>query len=218
MTMTDTTPDTETTELAHTLTFPYADAFAGIASVLPHASKDDFTPAICAVQVTPEHFLTTDRYAIGRYKHGAAIHPDTDSVLIPREVAEWLGKQTAKALGLDRYTPTDTLTVTITDREISIRDRDGAVLTSRAFVAVTGNFPPVERLLNDWEPMVDAVPVALKPEFVTRFSVSATKLIDKHSAYTFELGGSKGSTKPGPVKFTIGDKFDGLLQPNLILR
>lgn len=213
VTITDTITDA-TPELSHTLAFPYDDAFAGIASVLPHASKDGMTPIICAVHVSAEAFIATDRYAIGMYTHGAPIHPDTDAVVLPRTAAEWLGKQTPKALGLDRHTATTALLVTITADSVTIT-RDGDTLAFHRFEAPYGQFPPVARLLNGWKPATDAQPTALKPEFVTRFSVSASKLIDKSEAYTLELGHTD-SGKPGPVRFTIGDKFTGLLQPNLI--
>lgn len=215
MTITDTTTATPV-ELVHTLTFSYDDAFAGIASVLPHASKDAMSPIICAVRITPDAFTTTDRYAIGQYTHGAPIHPDTDAVVLPRTAAEWLGKQTPKMLNRDARYLANAGAVTITAESITIT-ADGDTLAMHTFPVLGGNFPPVDRLLNDWKPATDAQPVALKPEFVARFGVSASKLIDKSAAYTLEFGHTD-SGKPGPVRFTIGDKFAGLLQPNLILR
>lgn len=222
MTITDTTTTT-TPELAHVLTFPYADAFAGIAAVLPHASKDAVTPIIQAVHVGPDAFTTTDRYAVGQYTHGALIHPDTDPVIVPREAAEWLTKQTAKALGLDRYTSTDTLTVTITADTITIRDGDGVALASRLFKAMEGNYPPVGRLLADWRPAVDAAPLHLNGDFLARFAVSANKLGNSKRdplALRVEFGKPSDSryATTAPVRVTIGDRFAGLLQPVLPTR
>lgn len=224
MTITDTTPaeiSTETPRLT-AYTFPYSDAVTGIAAVLPHASKDDVTAIITAVNVSPEFFTTTDRYAIGRYAHGAPIAEDLAAIMLPRTAAEWLAKQTVKSLGFGTRDSLIGLRVTITAETIAIHwegTRDEPLALHR-FARLAGNFPPVGRLIDGWEPAADAYPVRLSAEFMARFSTSAAKLDGKAATFIIEFskpGGYSGD-KPGPVRITIGERFSGLLQPNLILK
>lgn len=223
MTMTDTTVETTTPELATTLTVSYEAAMRGVGAVLPHASKDAVTAVICAVRVTPEHFVATDRYAIGVYTHHAGIHPETDGVTIPRAAAEWLLKQTPKMLNRDaRYLAQDA-TVTFTADGITIQAGEGAPLALTAFESMaTLNFPPVGRLQDGWEPTDEGYGVLLNAAFLARFEKSARAIefgnrIGSSFVPTIRMENGKrsASRKHAPLRITIGADFTGLLQPNL---
>jgi hypothetical protein len=180
------------------------------------------------VRVDRERFIATDRYAIGVYTHGAPIADDVEPVTVPREAAKWLGKQTAKMLGLDSRLPLTALRVTIVqsngyDKPGSIRihwENSDEALAVHAFEHQGGNYPPVERLVTGWKPATDAYPVILNGVYMSRFTTSVIKLGANAASnlFTVELGKSEYSGKPAAIRVTIGDKFTGLLQPNLPTR
>lgn len=221
MTMTDATTTTDATpELATSLTIGYADALSGIAAVLPCAAPaKEISAVLVAVLVTPEHFIATDRYTIARYAHRAPIHPETDAVIIPRQAAEWLTKQTAKMLNRDATYLASAGRVEFTAEGVTIT-ADGDVLAVTTFGAVGGNFPPVARLIDGWEAATEAQPVSLDTKLLARFDKSVTALSTRHDnpSFILEFGKSGYGDKPGPLRATIGDRFDGLIQPKLIRR
>lgn len=219
MTMTDATPTTVASDLSTALTIGYTDAMSGIAAVLPCAAPaKDMSAVLVAVLVTPEHFIATDRYTIARYTHRTPIHPDTDSAIIPRQAAEWLTKQTAKMLNRDVTYLASAGRVEFTAEGVTIT-ADGDVLAVTTFGAVGGKFPPVARLIDGWQAATEAQPVSLDTKLLARFDKSVTALSTRHYGPEFilELGASS-TGKPGPLRVTIGDRFDGLIQPKLIRR
>jgi hypothetical protein len=209
------TPDTTTAPAAPALTFPYALALQGIGAVLPHASKDMVTPIIASVRVERDVFLATDRYAVGRFRHNVTIAEDVEPVTLPRTAAEWLLKQTARALNHDAKMLERDAQVIITATSITIT-YFGDVLAVHVFGALIGNYPPVGRLVDGWEPSEDAYGLLLNAYFLARFEKSCKALAPKDPPVIgVELGKTSQYSKTAPIRIRIGENFDGLLQPNL---
>lgn len=241
MTMTETRP---AAPVLLAITPPYSETLlAGLGAVLLHASKDDVTPAINAVRVSSRTFVATDRYTVGEWTHNESAPDTQDGFTIPRGAAEWLTKQTAKALNRDAraitVSPNDEPAVTIefTADSITIRERftenDGTPSTRVLAVTTFGSmaaysFPPVARLFPDRDAEPDAAParVALNPAYIERFTKGAVKTGERHAPLTMTYTATSNPNKPGPVLFTFGRKengatyppFRGLIQPNLLLR
>ncbi|CAM5530275.1 hypothetical protein [Leifsonia shinshuensis] len=206
----------EEVELETTLTFAYDVAFRGIAAVVPHIAKDDMSRIINGVLVSPTEFVGTDRYSAVRWTHGTAIHPDTDSVVLPRAAAEWLGKQTPRALGLSTGALTQQLRVRVTDHDIAIFwvHVDESPLATMRFEPVSGNYPPVLRLIDGFTPSEEAYSVLLDGDKLARFATSRKKS-GTAAPLRVELGECSARAKSAPIRVTFGDHFAGLLQPNL---
>jgi hypothetical protein len=212
--------------------FAHSDeTVAGLAAVLLHTSKEKHpsTIIIQGVAVTNRMFVATDRFSVARYAHGDPAGATTESeatvesetVVIPLDVAVWLSKLTLKSLGWIVVTePASPYTVDVDAERVSVR-RGDTVVAQRVFERVGGNFPPAARLFDGVVPAADgSVPVHLNAMFVERF-VKAAKLLSQRGVpplMELTLTKTDNPNKPGPVLFRIGDRFDGLLQPNLILR
>jgi hypothetical protein len=227
---------TMTAERTRTLTIPYSEnALNGLYAVTLHASKDDVTPIICAVEVGSRFFTATDRYTVGQWEHTA---PDADSepntaadevtILLPRKTAEWLAKQTPKVLGIDALTA-GAHSILIEDGAVSILENageeTGRTIAVQRFEKISGNFPPVARLFPD-ESTLEAnagdtpTAVNLKPAVLEKFTKGAIRAGDRNEAMRFQLTTSGNPKKPGPVLVTFGSsrQFKGLLQPIYLLR
>lgn len=222
-----------------TIELPYtAEMLSGMFAVAQHTTKDDVTPAIHAVKVTPRFFVATNRYTVGRWEHnteadagpltaeGVLVNDPDAVVLVPRKAAEWLAKQLPKVLGVEdpRNLSESPYVVVFTPESVTVKwaGNDGAILAVTRFEVVVGNFPPVERLfpevrssdrLDDFMPVV-----SLKPEFLEMFIRGAKRTVVREAPMRFQLQKSDNPNKPGPVLITFADRFTGLLQPNILLR
>ena len=100
---------------------------------------------------------------------------------------------------------------------VSVESKQHGVEMLRKFRPVFGNFPPVGRLIDEHKPSREHPTVALGPRQLEKFTGYAKKY-HRDAALKFTLSATDNPNKPGPVFITIGDKFVGLLQPNLLLR
>lgn len=222
-----------------TIELPYTtELLDGMFAVAQHASKDTYAPAICTVKVSPQFFVATNRYTVGRWEHnteaeagpvtaeGVLVNDPDAVVLIPRKAAEWLAKQTPKVLGvLDPARVSESpYVVVFTPESVMVKyaGSEGQVLATTRFGQVVGNFPPVERLLpetTDAPTREDILPVvSLKPEFLEMFIRGAKRTVEREAPMRFRLTKTDNPSKPGPVVITFADRFVGLLQPNILTR
>lgn len=220
------------------LAFPLADAITAANAVLPHASKNDLTPILESAKITAEYWVASDRYSIGKYDIDA-IETDTNAdsstatsghpeeILIPREAVEWVAKIVASKLRhASKSIPTDnpySLEISETESEhgqreilVSILFR-GNVERSQAFDAVSGNYPNVERILNDWKPAENLNMFHISPDHLEKIT-GYVKRHFKGEHITLEIGSAgTGSDKPGPVRIKHG-KLTALVQPVYLTR
>lgn len=216
-------------------TLPLLEAQCAFASVLPFAAKNDVVPAICVVHVTTEgHVLTTDRYAVGRYKldpKAETYNLPLESFTMPRDAAEWIAKIAAK----DLQAHPSMYSVILTDPddraagfkvEVTRGDGGGTLSehTRSFYIDFSTNFPPVDRLFPPSpEDITDHTgETAYNAEHVLKFCAAAKVIWGTRKGTDQVLRmrsiASAHPTKPGPTYITIGDRFDGLLQPQIILR
>lgn len=234
--MNTTTTAPSATKIA--LTFPLADAITAANAVLPHASKNYITPTLESAKITPEYWIATDRYSVGKYDIAAVTSSeDTSSddeatsdttenhsaeILIPREAVEWVAKIVASKLRhASKSIPTDNLySLEISETESEHGQREilvsilfrGNVERSQAFDAVSGNYPNVERILNDWKPAENLNLFRMSPDHLEKIT-GYVKRHFKGEHITIEIGrAGTESDKPGPVRITHG-KFTALVQP-----
>jgi hypothetical protein len=210
----------ETLEATSSVTLPYAvGTLNGLYAVLVHAAKDNKTPVIATVRVDSRAFVATDRYTVGRWTHSDQNELSTDSpnILVPRSAAEWLTKQLPKAIGKTESELADpdsgrpTATITFTPESITVLSDAGDILAVTRFEPITGNFPPVEKLLGRIEFATDARPIALDPKHLDKFSKGAVRAASRDAAITMEFD-SEPSGKTGRAYITFGEHFDGLMQ------
>jgi hypothetical protein len=197
-----------------TLTMRIADAIASAKVVVTGTSDDKVTPILLTASWDAEAntLFATDRYCVVAYHVADAEHDGDEQVIIPRELLTWVGKQKPEYDRHVRYTMgQDVVTAELIDSQGTVY---GSSVTSR----ITGNVPPVMRLLNDFKPASDAVPVALNPVLLKRVLTGVTGFGSgdaKKEPITFET--SEGyKSKPGPVRITRGP-LSILLQPNYLV-
>lgn len=106
------------------------------------------------------------------------------------------------------------LTVSILER--GIRDSELTETSSRVFEAPAGNYPPVGRLIEQWEPYdgTGDVRFSLMPANISKI----TRFAGRYDPIIMEAGKATGGKRHNlaPMRVTIGDDFVGLLQPNII--
>lgn len=208
------------------VTLPYSlGLLNGLFAVALHASRDDITPIIGTVQVTPRHFIATDRYSVGQWEHtipAAGYADDPRAVMVPRTAAEWLTKQQPKALGFTGrdIAASGALEVTFRADSITVQWAGGGdVLAVTRYAPIVGNYPPVARLLPDTDDVEDipAAPVALGAAQLEKFTKGCAKVAGKDAAIRIIPSKTANPAKPGPVLITFGQHFRGLLQPSVML-
>lgn len=201
------------------ITLPYSEALlSGLYAVALHTGKNDMSPVVNNVRVNARTLLATDRHSVGRWEHTPGAVEGDFSVLVPRVTAEWLTKQSPKVLGFmgREASISSQWDIVITSTAVTIQWREtGDVLAIQRYAECLSAFPPVDRILNDLTPALDAVPVALMPARVERFTKGATRVLPKDGAYTMTTTSVGTSGKPGPVLFRFGS-FKGCLQPNML--
>lgn len=233
--MTITAPaDTATT----TLTLRLERAIDGFGAVVPHtASNNEDSGVIKAIAVSERggyaSLVATDRYSVGIYTTEEPALGGDVQLLIPAELVKAILAIKPANLRLGRQ-HVHQYHVRITQLPGSVPDGDAGQLelallfwperegdpvveSTSLFFPATGNFPPVDRLVDQFEaahgePMI----VALTARHLAKFIATAKAVHEDDSTIRLELSTSAHSEKPGPVKLTIGSRFVGLLQPNLI--
>lgn len=194
---------------------------AGFAAVAVHASADKVRPITTGMRVSHRYLTATDMYSVARFehttyaesveRHGESGPADPGwTVVIPADVAAWASK-----LKPVRYVEE---TLTITDDTATLT-RGGVAIESRTFVALTGNFPPVERLIPEIsDAAIDAEPFSLGAAMLAKLAKSAAPLARAAKAkdlpMRFQLTPAPAHSRfPGPVLGTVGDRFLILAQP-----
>lgn len=202
------------------ITLPFtADLIAGFSAVAVHASRDKVTPVITGVQLTGTHVIGTDRYTVGRYRHADDDAPVSDeSVILTADAVAWITRHK-----LDRYTPALALTVDDETGTLTLtRTDDGTAYASMTGATMTGNYPPVARLFpQHTTDSADILPIYLGADILAHV-VKSAQIIGraakaKNQPIRFQFAGSDGY-KSSPVYVTVGDRFDGLIQPVLPTR
>lgn len=205
-----------------TLSLPLTpELAAGFAAVALYTSKAAATPVLGNVRVSHTHLLATDRYVVGRFEHTTAEvirerhgenGPDDPAafVLVPRAIAEWVSKN------LPKYGEP---TLILTDTAASISLGEGVVTASIGFESAVGlNYPPVERLIPDrTEYAADMLPVHIGADHLAVVAKSAQVLAKplkvKNIPVRFQFAPDTERGNKAPAYLTIGQRFDGLLQP-----
>lgn len=214
------------------------EEFRAVVSVGVAASSDDVTPIISAVHISVTDAgevtaVATDRYRIARViftpKTDEAVIGGEDSITInAKELSKfWAG---IKVNALKSYAP---IILDIVTEPSEYGDNKKFVLeylSSRVEnVATKGNYPPVERLMVDYqvEQCAGVPAVSLNPNFlgdmVKMYHPRDDRKINmKNVAWQFRFKATD-SKKPGPVYITRGSDIAGatldyLVQPNLLLR
>lgn len=213
---------------------PLTLAMEAFSAVFEHASKDDVSPIITGVCIRGGSVYATDRYSVGSFLLG--IEPSDGDIILPRDAAAWIARTVVKNLPSHAFNRADDMTVNITsavrdeakepgsmrdigvDRLIVVElvsERFG-VEARRMFWPIYGNYPPIWRLLDEFQPGDSVTTVALRPVLIERFTKYA-RTWHRESPINMTLGKGSNPAKPGVVRFEIGS-FTGLLQPNLMLR
>ena len=195
---------------------------AGIAATAVFAgARDKATPILDTVRFTATHAIATDRYVAGRFEHTvtesaeSAAVPSTEGITVPREIAEWIGK--IKPSASAPRTVGAVISITAERAEYT---EFGRVIESRSFAPITGNFPPVERLIFDHsDELQETMPFALSPKnlgkVVKAGALISASLGKQETAIRFQHSQSANSAKPGPLRASIG-RLVMLIQPSLI--
>lgn len=215
-----------------TITMPFDEAVLAMGALLPHAAKDDVTNVIESVRFEPSasgtSILATDRYSIGQWTTEATV--EGDGFTIPRNAAEWIAKLKPADLrmsggrngrgGQDYFV---TIRQDDVDTQVEIRYGDAdapKVEKSQTFDRVTGNYPPVGRILataEAAEPFTGAF--ALSALSLTKVLANTKLLEDRGGAARFAATVSDNPAKPGPVRVTFAGehRFQTIMQPNLLV-
>lgn len=239
MNTSDTTSATETT----TFRAPIGEFITACQAVLPHTAKSDITPTLEHSRLTQTHLIASDRYTIGSWEferpaEGEHSATETEAasdahILMPRDAIEWVAKivqsklrhkggrlaslyeiQVSQATIVTTHPNGFTQTIP-GDVTVSIVT-DGSVERSQAFDGYNGNFPALERLINGWEPALDAYPIRINPLHLEKVSTFA-KRFEKEKPMQIELGKETDSGKPAPMRITFS-RLTSIIQPNLILK
>lgn len=225
--------------------FPFTEAVNAFNAVMPHASKDDLTRIITGVHIDAEGSLVaTDRYSVGRYKPAYDSHDflrprmqgdDFAGATLPIEAVKWIaglratklaaGKYAVSSYGVRLVVDSDAKTVKVAlvqgvdwEHYDDHEDDDSNVEQSARFDLLAGNYPPVARLFPNEQTEFGTDQISLKMEFLVRIATATKWLGDRSDVARFKFTKTANPAKPGPVWVQVGDKFDSLIQPNLLLR
>lgn len=230
------------------ITFPFSEAVAAFNAVAPHtADKREVTPIITGIHITSEgNLVATDRYTVGCYKPAYDskdfMRPrlegdDFAGATLPPEAVKWvtamratklaMGARAESQYGIRFVFDSDALTVKLAlIRGIDWQnyddhvDAENSVEQQAQFTLLKGNFPPVERLFPTEDTKFGSDrPLNLNMNLMARIGV-ATKWLDARGSgcARFQFTVTENPNKPGPVYITVGDRFQALVQPNLLLR
>lgn len=218
------------------LQIPLETAIKASAAMLVAASKDEMTRTIMGAKFTGTHLVATDRYRVAHMEmpedEQDESKPQTrkgEEFLIPRAALEWVTKITPKSLRWKNYPATALYTVRFEEDgdtlTASVIDLSGRVERSQVFDGLTGNYPPVERLvvtvLEGRDAEIQAAPVNLNAALLTGILQFVHKYGDNDangsSCAKFTLTKTENPHKQGPVLIE-GAGVSFLLQPNLLVR
>jgi len=213
---------------------PLLDAKRLAAALLPHIDKDRITPVLNHVVFRPGSeggvfAYSSDRYTIGRYDLTNIVDEVPGDMMIPRHVLSAvavLGKATLPR-DLDQYriefeqfdSPSGFTYFSATavwhnadEMEDTHWQRRWDVLPFRGG---SDRFPPVEKLFAEFIPGEVSV-IGLGPEQLEKFTGYARATRFTPIKVTLAATG-EGRNRLAPHLIEIGDRFKGLIQPNLLL-
>lgn len=211
------------------VTMGLLDAKLLASALVPHASKDDVTPALKQIALGGEHgqyAIATDRYTVGRYDLTNVVIGDlpTEVFLIPRDVLS-----AVRSLGgatLVRLHDEHNYRVVFETLEVGkIRYIQAKVIWHSEELGdmvhwmrtwdqpAISNFPPVARLFRQVK-AGGGPAVLLGPEHVDKFTGYARAMGTKMLVTMTE---GSGERRLAPLLVEIGPRFKGLIQPNILL-
>lgn len=213
------------------LSMPLLDAKRLAAALLPHTSKDWITPVLSHIVLRPGSeggvfAYASDRYTIGRYDLTNIVEGEYDGMMIPRHVLSAvgaLGKATLpRDLGMYRIefeqfaSPSGFTYFSATAIWHNAEEMEDTHWQRRWDVASSaGTFPAVEKLFADFIPGEVSV-LGLTPEHVEKFTGYAKSSRFTPIRVTLAAKG-EGHKRLSPHLIEIGDRFKGLIQPNILL-
>lgn len=185
-----------------------------IKAVLPHASKDNTLPILCAVKITGDEVWATDRYTLAR---GVYVLPKAgdeeaptypDGFVIDAKDAAELVKHKSEVLAIALHTAGPT-----TDHNVKFHMQDGSMVVCRL---IEGDYPNIGRLIPDGDPKEIGV-IGLSSANLDKF---AAKHFPKHAHSRFGGRASValkfefyGETKPAKVTIANAPWYTGLIVP-----
>ena len=196
-----------------TLAIPIAAAVSAAKVVHAGTASDAVTAVLQAATWDNEakRLVSTDRYCVVTYELPDAelALGDIELVAIPRDLLLWISRlKTRDYWGSHvRITMQDKIVVA------DVVDVDLVVRASSSAPRITGNFPPVMRLVEGWTPAEVAEPLGLGAEILKRV-ITPLVAIDKKAPIKLEPGAwaSGRSAKGAPVRITQGPVV-ALIQP-----
>lgn len=222
-----------------TITMPFTEAVNAFNALLPHAPKsDDIHKVICGVHWAADGtLLATDRYTVGRYKPERAEFggDEFQGATLPYDAVKWVAAVRPAKLSMGaRMAPTYSLrfgfdsSAQIVRIELGYGSSDHGLLNveaSAVFETIDHTdyrgYPNVARLFPDESTQFGVNgPLNLKADFLARIGTAVKWLDDRtlNGCARFQFILTDNERKPGPVYVQVGDRFDALVQPNLLLR
>lgn len=216
-----------------TITMPFTEAVNAFNALLPHAPKADVSPVINGVYWAADNMLlATDRYTVGRYRpeHAQYGGDEFQGAILPYDAVKWVAAMRPAKLSMGareaihywlRFTFDSSAQMVRVDLVWGDSHGPLAVEASAAFTLVPGNYPPVARLFPDESTQFGVNgPLNLRADFLARIGTAVKWLDDRtlNGCARFQFILTDNERKPGPVYVQVGERFDALVQPNLLLR
>lgn len=210
-------------------TMPLLAAKQMAQALLPHTATDNVTPVLMGAVLGGERFgqyaFASDRYTIGRYDMTNLLSVEPEEELwIPREALAILRTLGSKTLLWGDHPTAYEVTfatmkqdgkywVTEVTVDYVIEGQPPITHWFRTFAArgADGNFPPTHRLIEEFIPG-ELMRVGLGYEHLTKFAPL------ERTGQPIRLTMPKASTtnKLAPILVESGERFKGLIQPNLM--
>ena len=204
-------------------------------ALLPHAPKADTNPVINGAHWAADGtLLATDRYTVGRYRpeHVQYGGDEFQGATMPYDAVKFVAAMRPAKLSMGaRMAPMYSLRFTFDSSAQNVRIELGYVddFATVEMSAVFGTidhtdyrgYPNVARLFPDESTEFGVNgPLNLKASFIDRISTAVKWLDDRtlNGCARWQFTKSRHDGKPGPVYVQVGDRFDALVQPNLLLR
>lgn len=205
------------------ITYKFDELISAIQAVMPHcAGKNEVTEIVTGIHIAADGtLLATDRYTVGRYKPESFDREgEFEGFTLSPAAVLWLSKlKPVEKYGQYGIWLSDD--VDGPNVRILMVDSDGNAVQQGVFPLLAGNYPPVARLFPESMDAFTGVPTLnLKTAFLLRID-KAVKVLnprETNGCARFHFQADNTSGKPGPVYVQVGDRFDALVQPNLLLR
>lgn len=219
-----------------TITMPFTEAVNAFNALLPHTPKsDDNNRVICGVHWAADGtLLATDRYTVGRYRpeHAEYGGDEFQGATMPYDAVKWVAAMRPAKLSMGareavRYVLRFTFDSGAQSVRIELGYGDDFVTAemSVAFGTIDHTnhrgYPNVARLFPDESTEFGYLGILnLRTAFLVRIDTAVKWLDDRtlNGCARFQFILTDNERKPGPVYVQVGNRFDALVQPNLLLR